>query len=415
MFAFIKNLFKSKNQRYAEQRRDLAGGDPKKIRRLAEDGDTHPEILYFLAKNDSPEVRKAIAKNKATPVQASTLLATDKNVDVRLALAARLVELLPELTPDKHSQLYAYTVQALGMLAQDEIFMVRKALSSTLKDYTKAPPAVVGKLARDIEREISEPILRYCAALSDDDLLDILSQHPEPWVISAIAGRGQIKIPVTDAVIDTEDMPATTILINNRGAEFSGKTLQKIIDRARNYPEWHKPIALRPEITLELGRQLTGFVDKAVMNLLQKRSDFDAATRKGIANIVKRRLSYQVHNAPEETLPAKLERYAKSPEGITPELLTDALSWHEIDFVTLAIARLAKIPPDIVTKMIKSGAAKPIVALCWKAKLPMRFCVDLQMQGAKIQPKDLLYARGGTDYPLSDDEIKWQLEFFGVS
>ena len=63
----------------------LAGGD-----------DTHPEILYFLAHNPDPKIRKTVAENVLTPVQASGKLATDRDVDVRLALSARLVALLPE-------------------------------------------------------------------------------------------------------------------------------------------------------------------------------------------------------------------------------------------------------------------------------------------------------------------------------
>lgn len=414
MFGFIKNLFRSKKDLYDEQRRRLASGEQKQLQILAEDKKTHPEILYFLAKSASALIRKAVARNRSTPVQAATLLATDKDVDVRLALAARLVELLPELTPDKHSQLYAYTVQAIGMLAQDEIFMVRKAMATALQDYTKAPPAVVGRLARDVEREISEPILRHCIALPDDDLLDILKGHPEPWVISAIAGRKEVGEALSDAIVETKDVPATTILINNPGAKITVETLQKIVDRARNYPEWHKPVSLRREMTLELGRELTGFVDEAVMAVLEKRSDFDPATRQGITSIVKRRMNYQRKSAPAETVDQKIARYISSKEGLSPELLSDALSWHEIEFVTHALSRLAQVHPRIIEKMLRTGSPKPVVALCWKAKLPMRFCIDLQRLGAKIPPRELLYAKGGIDYPLSDDEIKWQLEFFGV-
>ena len=42
---------------------------------------------------------------------------------------------------------------------------------------------LAGLLARDVERDVSEPILRFCAALSDRDLLDILKSHPASWVV----------------------------------------------------------------------------------------------------------------------------------------------------------------------------------------------------------------------------------------
>lgn len=410
MFSFFKNLFG--REKYAKQKAQLTSGDAAQLRALASGKDTHPEILYFLAKNESPDIRRAVAANALTPVQAATLLATDGNIDVRLALAARLVELLPDIPPEKHSQLYAYAVQALGMLAQDEVFQVRKALSTTLRDYAKAPPAVVGRLARDVEREVAEPILRYCVALSDDDMLDILSHHPEPWVIATIASRPEVSGKVAHAVVETKDIPGTTVLVNNRGAALSAETLRVIIESAPQYPEWHKPIALRPEMSLELGRKLAGFVSDAVLSVLEGRSDFDPAMRSNIAAIVKRRLDYAREGLVETPL-EKAKRYVAA-KALSPDVIQDALAWHETEFLILALSLMADIHPQIVKKMIDLGTAKPVVALCWRAKLPMRLCIEIQRELAKIPPQELVYARGGTDYPLTEADIKWQLEFFGV-
>lgn len=411
MISFFKKLFGG-GKKYTRQKAQLTGGDKAQLQTLASSKDTHPEILYFLAKSESPDIRRAVASNALTPVQAATLLAMDGDVDVRLALAARLVELLPDISAEKHSQLYAYAVQALGMLAQDEIFQVRKALSTTLRDYAKAPPAVVGRLARDVEREVAEPILRYCVALSDDDMLDILSHHPEPWVISTIASRPQVSEKISHAVVETKDVPGTTVLVNNQGAILSSDTLRIIVESAPKYPEWHKPIALRPEMSVELGRKLAGFVGDAVLSVLEGRSDFDPATRNSITAIVKRRLDYARQGLIETPL-EKAKRYVAAG-GVTPEVIQDALAWHETEFLILALGLLSEIHPQVVKKMISLGTARPVIALCWKAKLPMRLCIEIQKNLAKIPPQDIIYARGGTDYPMTEADIKWQLEFFGV-
>ena len=413
MFGFFKNILKGRQKKsIADARVILKRGTPQELRALAEDAATPPEILYFLAKSDNADVRRAVAVNRATPVQASALLANDASVDVRYALAARLIELLPELSPDEHSQLYAYAVQALGLLAEDEVLKIRRALATALQDHVKAPPSVVGKLARDIERAISEPILRFCVTLADEDLLDILSGHPEPWVISAVAGRPAVSEGVADAVFNTGDIPATTVLVNNAGARFSAETLQKIIEKAKEHPEWHQPIALRKELSIELAQQLAGFVSEAVLSVLEKRSDFDAVTRHTVADIVRRRLSYQSTPA-SETPEARADRLAR--EGrLLPDTIHDAVAWRDFEFVYAGLAKLSGIHPLIVKKMLRSGSAKAIVALCFQAKVPMRICIELQKTIGKLQPRELMYARGGTDYPLTPDEIKWQLEFFGV-
>lgn len=414
MFSFLKGLFKSgEKKHYDKEKKVLVGGNAEDRARLAKDAETHPEILFYLAKDKDPNVRLSVAMNKKTPVHASALLANDKSVDVRVALAARLVELLPDLSTEEHSQLYAYAVQALGVLAQDEVLKIRQALSSALKDHAKAPPKVVGQLARDIEREVSEPILRFCVALSDEDLLDILGGHPESWVLSAIASRPVVSDQVSDAVIEKKDISASTILINNVGAKLTEKSLQKIIDQAKDYPEWHEPLAARSEMSLNLVQQLAGFVSEKVLGVLEKRADFDHATRREVAELVKRRIEFHHHDAPQETAESKVERFSKTGK-LTANVLNDAMAWQDHKFVLLALAHLSKVHPVVVEKMLRSGSAKPIVALCWKAKMPMRVAMELQRSYARLSPKDFLYAKGGTDYPLTAAEIKWQLDFYGV-
>jgi uncharacterized protein (DUF2336 family) len=414
MFDFLKNIFRGNAQkRYAAQKKKLMTNDPAQLMALAQGRDTHAEILYFLARSEDPALRRAVANNPAMPAQATALLAQDNDVDVRMTLAARLVELLPGLPSDRQSQVYAYAVQALGMLAQDEVFKIRKALSTALRDYAKAPPPVVARLARDVEREIAEPILRFCVALEDSEMLDILSGHPEPWVISAIAGRPAVSIAVSDAVVKTNDVPGTEVLIGNSGAQLSVETLGKIIAQAQSHPQWHRPIAMRKELSVDMARQLAGFVNATILDVLQKRSDFDAATRQGVMDMVERRIEYLHDGAPDETPEDKVMRLIKAGR-LTPEVMQDALAWQERDFFVLALAYQSGIRPEVVRKMLDVNNAKPIVALCWRAKLPVRMCLDVQRYGGRLAPQDLLYPKGGTEYPLTVAEMKWQLEFFGV-
>jgi uncharacterized protein (DUF2336 family) len=381
---------------------------------LARSTKTHQEILYYLAEHDpDPEVRKAVAVNKKTPMQASPILAGDRNEDVRMALAQRLVTLLPQLTQDKHSQLYAFAAQALGTLALDEVLKIRKALSSTLKDYAHAPPKVVGQLARDVEREISEPILRFCSALSDEDLLDIIKGHPASWAVQAIAGRHNVSERISQAVIDVDDPPAGIILLENSGAMISRKLLEAIVEKARFYPEWQKPAALHKNLSPETAAVLAEFADVSVRDVLMRRSDFNKEAVDGIAIVFRRRLQYAgaAESATDPALRAKkLDRQGQ----LTEETLADALAMRDRDFVITGLARLTGTTAAKVRGIFDMKAPKSIVALCWRAGLSMRFALQLQKEMGQILPKDLIYPRGGTDYPLTNDELVWQLEFLGL-
>lgn len=408
-----RDLKKRDRARYVKERERARNADSTVRVRLAETPETHPEILYYLAQDEDPSVRRAVAGNASTPAHASPLLAKDRDIDVRLILAGRLVNLLPRISGDQHSQLYAFTVQALGALAHDEVLKVRKALAVTLRDHAHAPPKVVGHLARDIEREVSEPILKFCINLTDDDLLDILSHHPEPWVISAIAGRETVSPPVVDMIVDSEDEEANTILINNAGAQYSESALRKIIDRARQMPDWHRPLALRKELSFSMAQHLAGFVDESVKKILSTRKDLDKETRAEVTKIVRRRLDFAEDRKESETPEQRVLRLAR--EGrLDDAAISDALAWQDTEFVVQALGIMAQIPPPLVEKIVATRTAKPVVSLAWKAGLPMRLAVELQKQLAHVQPRDLIYAKDGVEYPLLPEDMVWQLEFFGV-
>ena len=411
---FFSKLFgsKTKGDAYEEEKKIALSGNVKDRLKVAKNPKTHQEILFYMAQTDgSAEVRLAVAGNKTTPVQASEVLSKDKNEDVRLVLAGRLAKLLPDLSRDKQGQLYKFAVEALGNLALDEVLKVRVALSSALKECADTPPSVAGKLARDVEREVSEPILRFCIALSDEDLMDILKSHPASWAVQAVASRPMIAASVSQAVIDTNDVAAGRILMENKGANISLDTLTDIVEKSKQYPEWQKPVAMKKNLSPELLKELAGFVDLSVRNVLLERTDFDADIMEDVSSTVQRRMDF-MGQAENETLADRIIRLYKAGK-LNDEVFGDALSMRDKEFVSAGLALLLKTRPENIDKIFAMGAAKPVVAICWKAGLSMRLALRLQQDMAKVPHTELIYPRGGTDYPMKDADLIWQLEFLG--
>lgn len=401
--------------RYEKEKLVALSQDPADRRKLALDTDTHPEILYYLAQNDTdPSVRRAVAENISTPSQASSILLIDKDQDVRLALAERLVRLLPDLSHDKQGQLYAFTIQTLGALALDEVLKIRVALSSALKEHAHAPPKVVSQLARDIEREVSEPVLRYCMALPDADLLDILKNHPASWAVQAVAERPQVSGPVALAVIETDDVPASVSLLGNTNAVITSDTLGAIVARSKGAPQLQKAVAVRKNLTPALARELAGFVDQSVMLLLQERTDFDKDTLEEIAKTVRRRVDFAGEGEQGSGSAEERVRRMIAEKRLTEDSITDAVGMRDRDFVMAALAAKLHTSKADVEKIMALQTPKPVVAICWKAGLSMRTAFLLQKEIAVIPSKELIYPRGGTDYPLDNKELEWQLEFLGL-
>jgi len=94
-------------------------------------------------------------------------------------------------------------------------------------------------------------------------------------------------------------------------------------------------------------------------------------------------------------------------------VVSAALEARNTAFVLHAIALRSNIPVDAVKRIIKSQSARTVMALSWRAGLSARFGMELQRGLARIAPTKLLNARGGFDYPMSEEEMTAQLALFG--
>ena len=399
-----------------EEQRIAEAGSEKQRRALAASERTAQEVLYYLADKDSSDrVRLAVAQNPSTPLQAAPILANDKSGDVRLALARRLVKILPSLPEEKYSQLYAFMVQALGALALDEMLKIRKALAETLKDYAGTPPLVALQLAKDLEREVSEPILRFCTALSDNDLVDVLETHPAPWAAEAVARRKVLSEKVARKVIDTGNPRAGKYLLENAGADITVSLLETIVGRAREYPEWHKPIAMRKTLPPLMAMKLAAYADSSVRKILLERSNLDKSAIEEITKIIHRRVEYEdaAKKSRHAEDPVKRAQSLNAAGDLTEQVLSDAAAMRDENFVVAGLAILLKSNVSTVQNVFEVRAPKSICALCWKAGFSMRLAVQLQKTVGKVKPSSIIYPREDR-YPFTKEELEWQLDVIGI-
>jgi len=429
MIKFLSGLFKKMPQtkthnlgkqdrdheRYKVER-DMARSDNTKDRlKLAKSPNTHLEILYYLAEDQDTKVRRAVAANPSTPVHASGVLAQDVDVDVRLALIKRLTVLLPDLSRDQYAHLYAFAVQALGILALDEVLKVRLALSSALHDELYAPPEVVSQLARDLEREVSEPVLKMCVRVPDDVLIDILVQHPEDWVVEAIASRNEVHEAVSQAIIGTKNIKGGRVLLNNKGARLNDVTIDTIIDMAQDTKEWHEPLALNTHLPAKIVREIISFVDLSIRKIMMERTDFDDETKNELETIISRRINFLVDDQGARITPELKAKNLHKVGMLNDEAIRDALALREYDFVLFALSVKTVLPIEIIRKIIGTGSAKAVTAIVWKGGFEMRTALEIQKIMGKIPPRELLYPRNGNEYPLSVDNLNWHVNFFSGS
>lgn len=408
-----------------EQARDLASHSDPAIRgELARRSDLRPEILYFLAEDPVAEVRRQIAANPATPVQADLHLAADSDPSVRGDLAQKIARLAPGLSADEQDRLRHMTYGALELLARDQITRVRQILAEALKDVADAPPDLIRRLAHDSELMVSSPILEFSPVLSDEDLLEIIRSDPAVGALSAISRRKEVGEKVADRIAVSADIDAVAVLLANQSAQIREETLDRLLDRAMDHEAWHAPLVRRPQLSTRAATRLARFVADNLLQVLERRADFDPSTKAAVAAAVRRRVE---EGASDMAAFRRGDRCGSAPDNetdrarrlftegkLTEAAVVDALAANQTDFAIAGLATLAGVSEARVRKIIAMQSPKGTLALAWKAGFGMATAVTIQTKLAKVAPSDVLRPRPGThSYPMSPSDMQWQLDFFG--
>jgi len=302
-----------------EQARELARSEDVTIRMaLACHPDTQPEVLYFLAEDSEPDVRRAVARNERAPRQADLLLTADDQDDIRTDLAAKVARLTPDMAADDRSTLYRLTVQALEILAEDQLVQVRRILADTLKDVAHAPASVIRMLAHDKHLTVAEPVLQFSPVLSDEDVLSIIRSGPIQGALSAIARRRGLQGNLSEAIVQSGDETAISALLSNESAQLREETLDIILEKAPGIENWHEPLVVRPKLSAKAGRRIASFVAMHLLDKLQKRIDLDDDTLVAVTDAVEKRIEAESKKlsdpdwAEKDTVADQVEKLAKA-------------------------------------------------------------------------------------------------------
>ncbi|MBI5165376.1 MAG: DUF2336 domain-containing protein [Magnetospirillum sp.] len=418
---FLNKLFGGTDRPVGyEEARQLAGhADPRVRAELAGRSDIRPEILYFLAEDSAADVRRQVANNPDSPPQADLLLAGDSDDGVRSGLAAKIARFAPGLTAHEQDRLRRMTFEALEMLARVQIPKVRTILSEALKDVAHAPPEVIRRLARDVEIAVAAPVLQFSPVLGDDDLLAVIASSPIAGALAAISRRSVVNVAVADAIAASEDVEAIAVLLTNPSAQIREETLDRLADRAVDIESWHLPLVHRPVLPARTAQKLARFVAASLLEGLAARNDLDPAATKAVAAVVRKRIDELAADAPtratarrdsDESAAVARAQKLHAAGKLDETMIDTALSGGDHAFVVAALAVRAHLPLPLVQKVVKTQSAKGMVAVTWKAKLSAAAAVQLQSRLLRLSSSRLLSARGG-NWPLTSDEMTWQLEF----
>src|SRR5215471_3564802 len=420
MIAFLKRLFGGSELpatlSYEQARAVLESHQRSLEHELAARPDAEPEMLYYLAENGDAEARRAVAANPATPAAADRLLVEDIDPEVRTELARKIGRLLPDLLNSERDRVCELTIETLRKLAADQLPRVRAILAEEIKSLDCVPVDVVARLARDNDETVCVPILEYSPLLSDNDLLEIIATARAQNALAAVARRRGLSESVSDAIVASLDIPSVAALLANPNARVREDTLEKIIDHAESIESWHGPLVMRTDLSLRAIRRIAGFVGASLLDRLCERHGLDEDTHAHLKRCLRQRLERddEGSRSEEDKVHAEVLRAHERGE-LTENYVEEVVEASRRDVTLECLAIRVGIPRSTVEKIFSSRSAKAITALVWKAGLPMRIAFKIQSLIVKLHADELLPARAGVSFPLTDEEMAWHLSYFGVT
>lgn len=439
---------------------------------------TSPDILLTLAQDPSVTVRASLAMNPALPPPVAALLAADADVRVRSILNRRLAELTPTLQGDDRHRVQRDAVTNLTALVADAALRVRISIADAVREMPDGPRDIILRLAHDPDVMVSEPVIRCSPMLTQEDLVTLIASRPPSSTIVAVASRPRIDTTVSDAIVDTNDMIAIGALLANPTARIREATLDALAAQSEEHIAWQEPLILRPHLPVRAQRMLAEIVTGHLLEKLAARRDVDpnlaqtlrAALQRprgpaglesqrgpavlegtGAPGVRKqpvaptfRRVSgtapaqtpvdraptdraptdwAPTDRAPTDRAPADQEKEAAVAQAralhqagkLDDYAILDTLRRNATVSATAMLAVKAGVPVSVIERACVLRSAKAVVSLAWQAGMTAQTAVVLQSMLAGVPPDDVLRPGQAVDFPLSADEMRWQLTFLGAT
>ncbi|MGD0102448.1 MAG: DUF2336 domain-containing protein [Rhodopila sp.] len=378
---------------------------------------TSPDLLQVLARDPSVTVRASLAMNPALPEHVSAILAADTDARVRTILNRRLAALTPSLTGDDRQRMQRDAVANLTAMVADAAQRVRINLAETVKDLPDGPRDIVLRLAHDPEVMVCGPVIRFSPMLTQEDLVTLIATGPPPSTLMAVANRPNIGETVSDAIVGTSDSKAICALLANPTAQIRETTLDSLAAQSEEQTNWQAPLVRRPHLSTRAQRLLAEIVTGSLLEALAARGDLDPKVAQMLRSTLETARPIQPAVPAHAAGPAAALSRAQALKHIgrlDDAAILDALRRNASNEASAMLAVKSGVALDVVERACALRSAKGMVSLAWKAGLQVHTAVVLQAALAQLAPDLVLRSSDEKTFPLSEDEMRWQLNFLTI-
>ncbi len=328
---------------------------------------THLRDLIDLAKEPSSERRRELLRN------VTDLFLED-----------------PEVYSGQETEHFS---NIMGTVARSLEASVRADLSRRLATVAEAPRDLVAQLAND-EISVAAPILESSLALTEDDLLEIISQCSNAHR-SVVAGRPDVNETISEALVDHGDDTVVNVLINNAQAQIGETTIQKVVRRAASNETLQTSLVDRHDLPPDVLHDMFWVVStKLRSRILERSAELDPEIVDRVLAQTERKIMKDANRRTEERSRAQqfIDRKAELRE-LSETLLVNLVRANRLDELICGFARLAKIDEETAERILKDPSGEGLAIACKATRLDRSTFSTLAVIGVRGKKRSVQEAR----------------------
>ena len=212
--------------------------------------------------------------------------------------------------------------------------------------------------------EVAHPILVASEVLNDKDLLEIVRHRSLQHQLS-VAVRHDLSEQVSEALVETENEDVIVTLLCNQSANFSQEVLAHLVEESERVDRYQRPLLHRHELPADLAKKMYAWVSDALKHYIIENFDVDPSELGVLVDETEAELVDEVAEKARKVSASQalIDKLYKAGQ-LTPTFLLKALRQGEVTLFELGIAKLSKVPPQVMRNLIYQQGSENLAVSC---------------------------------------------------
>jgi uncharacterized protein (DUF2336 family) len=246
----------------------------------------------------------------------------------------------------------------------------RALLSIRLGPIPRAPRKVVRMLACDDAIDVASPVLTQSEALDTETLVECAKTKSQEHML-AISRRKVLPEPVTDVLVERGDQQVVLSTAINAGAMFSLEGFGILVNRSQSDDLLTRRVGTRPDLPEQLFKKLLNAASKRVRETLEAEREHAIKDIRRIVSEVTDQIANKAVTQTQAYAAAQVLVQTLNQNGQLNVAKLDEFARNDrFEEILAALAVMAKMPPDLVERMVHDTHAESLLVLAKAVCVP---------------------------------------------